>query len=142
MENTEEKPKIGVGITILKDGKILLGRRKGSHGAGEYATPGGHLEYMETFEDCAHRESKEETDIEIQNVRFQFLANMKKYAPKHYVHIGLIADWKAGEPQVLEPDKTEDWQWYDLNTLPSLIFETSRLSIDTFKSGKNYYDNV
>ena len=51
----ENHPKVGVGVMVLKDGKVLLTRRKGSHGAGEYSFPGGHLEYMESFEDCARR---------------------------------------------------------------------------------------
>src|SRR3990167_1693186 len=105
----DQKPKIGIGIMILKDDKVLLGRRKGSHGAGEYAFPGGHLEYMESFEGCARRETMEECGMEIQNVRFQFLSNLTHYAPKHYVHIGLVADWKSGEPQVREPEKCESW---------------------------------
>jgi len=33
----ENIPKVGVGVMIFKDGKILLGKRKGSHGAGEYS---------------------------------------------------------------------------------------------------------
>jgi 8-oxo-dGTP diphosphatase len=107
MENKDLRPKVGIGVMILKDGKVLLAKRKASHGAGEYAWPGGHLEYMESFEGCARRETREETGIEIENVRFLCLCNMKEYAPKHYVHINLVADWKSGEPKVLEADKTE-----------------------------------
>lgn len=125
---------------ILKDGKVLLGRRKGSHGEGEYAFPGGHLEYMESFENCAKREVKEETGMEIADIKFLFLANIIKYAPKHYVHVGLIADWKSGDPQVLEPDKSESWVWFDLNQLPEPMFEMCRLSIDSYKNKKIYYD--
>lgn len=91
--NQINKPKVGVGVMILKNGKVLLGKRKGSHGEGEYAFPGGHLEYMESFESCAKREVKEESDIEIKDITFQFLANVTKYDPKHYVHIGLLAKW-------------------------------------------------
>ena len=40
---------VGIGIKIFKGSKILLGKRKGSHGEGEYAFPGGHLEYMESI---------------------------------------------------------------------------------------------
>jgi len=36
----ENRPKVGVGIMIIKNGKVLLGKRKGSHGAGQYAWPG------------------------------------------------------------------------------------------------------
>jgi 8-oxo-dGTP diphosphatase len=42
-------PKVGIGVVVVKEGKILLGKRKGSHGNGEYAGPGGHLEYLESF---------------------------------------------------------------------------------------------
>lgn len=125
---------------ILKDGKVLLGKRRGSHGESEFAFPGGHLEYMEGFADCAMREVQEECGIEIENIRFQFLANVTKYAPKHYVHIGLIADWKNGEPQVLEPDKSESWLWYDLNNLPESIFEMCKLSFQSHATKKNYFD--
>lgn len=131
---------VGMGVMILKNGKVLLGKRKGSHGGGEYHFPGGHLEYMESFEGCARRETKEECGIEIQNVRFLFLGNLKEYAPKHYVQIGIIADWKNGEPIVLEPDKCEDWAWYELNNLPSPMYLASQTGIDSYKSGFIYKD--
>jgi 8-oxo-dGTP diphosphatase len=66
----DSRPKVGVGVMVLKNGKVLIGKRKGAHGAGEWAWPGGHLEYMESFEDCARREVMEETGIEIHNIRF------------------------------------------------------------------------
>ncbi len=140
MENKEERPKVGIGVMILKDRKVLLGKRKGSHGAGEYAWPGGHLEYMESFEDCAKREVKEETGMEVNNVRFLRLLNLKSYAPKHYVDIGLIADWKDGEPKVMEPNKIEGWNWYDMNKLPEPLFSTLETYFEAYKTGKNYFD--
>jgi len=136
----ENKPKVGVGIMIFKNGKVLLGKRKGSHGEGEYAFPGGHLEYMESFQDCAKREISEECGIKIKNIRFQFLANVTKYAPKHYVHVGLVADWEDGEPEVLEPEKSESWDWHNIDNLPEPIFEMCKIAIDSYKTGINYYD--
>ncbi len=134
--------KVGVGVMILKEGKLLLSKRKGSHGAGEYAFPGGHLEYMESFEDCAIRETLEECGIKIKNIEFLYLANVTKYAPKHYVHIGLVAEWESGEPQILEPEKAESWDWYDLDSLPEPMFEMCKLSVESYKNRKNYYDKV
>ncbi|MDD5606498.1 MAG: NUDIX domain-containing protein [Candidatus Pacebacteria bacterium] len=135
------KPKVGIGVMIIKNGKVLLGKRKGSHGQGEYAFPGGHLEYKESFKDCAEREVDEECGIKIKNIRFQFLANVTKYEPKHYVHIGLLADWQENEPKVLEPEKSESWDWYEIDKIPQPIFEMCKMAIDSYKTGKNYYDN-
>jgi 8-oxo-dGTP diphosphatase len=141
MTEIENRPKVGVGVMVLKDGKVLLGKRKGSHGAGEYAWPGGHLEHMESFEQCARREVKEETGMEIENVRFVRLLNMKVYAPKHYIDIGLAADWKSGDPEVLEPEKCEEWGWYEMDNLPSPLFEAAKSTVECYRSGVNYQDS-
>lgn len=138
----EQNPKVGIGVMIFKDGQILLGRRKGSHGAGQYAFPGGHLEYAESFEDCARREVREECGLEITNIRFLYVANLLKYLPKHYVHLTLLADWAGGEPSVLEPDKSEEWRWYDLDGLPEPLFGVCRLSLESYKTGQVYFDRV
>src|SRR5688572_25404284 len=109
MSGTEAmtRPLVGIGVMIIRDGKVLLGKRKGSHGEGEYAWPGGHMEYMESFADCARREVLEETGMAIKNIRFLRLMNMKNYAPKHYVDIAIVAEWESGEPKRLEPNKIE-----------------------------------
>jgi 8-oxo-dGTP diphosphatase len=135
-----QTPRVGIGVMIVKEGRVLLGKRKGSHGAGEFALPGGHLEYMESFEACARRETREECGIDIGEIRFQFVANVTSYAPKHYVHIGLVADWQAGTPKVLEPESSGPWAWYDLAHLPEPLFEMCRLAIDSYTTGRNYYD--
>lgn len=135
-----QQPKVGIGVMIIKDGKVLLGKRKGSHGAGEYAWPGGHMEYMESFEGCAKREIKEETGMEINNIRFLRLLNLKTYAPKHYVDIGLMADWESGEPQVMEPHKVESWNWYEMDALPEPLFSTIETYFEAYKTGKNFWD--
>ncbi len=42
----EHITKVGVGVMVFKDGKVLMTKRQGSHGAGEHSFPGGHLDYM------------------------------------------------------------------------------------------------
>lgn len=129
-----------MGVMILREGKVLLGRRLGSHGEGEYSFPGGHLEYMESFQDCARREVAEECGVEISNVRFQFVSNVTKYATKHYIHIGLVADWVANEPKLLEPDRCSGWRWYSLDDLPQPMFEMCAQAIECHRTGQSYID--
>ena len=134
------RPLVGIGVMILKEGKVLLGKRISSHGTGEFAWPGGHLEYMESFEDCIRREVWEECGLEVKNIRFLRLYSLKSYVPKHYVDLGFVADWASGEPKVLEPEKVESWAWYDMDNLPKPLFVTIPSFIESFRTGKNFYD--
>jgi 8-oxo-dGTP diphosphatase len=72
-------PSVGVGIviteTITKGERVLLLRRKYVHGAGSWSTPGGHLEFGESPEECAIREAKEETGVDITDVKFRAITN-------------------------------------------------------------------
>lgn len=52
----EPKPKVGVGVLIVKDGKILMSRRKNAHGAGQLAFPGGHYVHVTMIADWASGE--------------------------------------------------------------------------------------
>jgi 8-oxo-dGTP diphosphatase len=119
-----ERPRVGLGVLVMKDGKVLLGRRKGAHGEGEFASPGGHLEQFESFATCCTREVMEETGLVIGPPRFLRVMNTTKYAPRHYVDLSFVADWVSGEARVLEPDKVESWAWYALDALPSPLFDT------------------
>lgn len=140
METTDKNVKVGVGVLIFKNGKILLGKRKGRHGDGEYSFTGGHLEYMQSFEDCAKQETLEEAGIKIKNVKFLCLANENFYPPRHEVYIGVTADWEEGVPKTFPDERIGDWNWYDLDNLPTPLFKFVELSLDSYKSGKNYYD--
>lgn len=115
--------RIGIGVFVFKDGKFIIGRRKGSHGDGHWALPGGHLEFGETFEDTASREVLEETGLKIKNVRFGAVTNdYFKDKGKHYVTIWVLSDWESGKEQITEPDKFIEMQWRDFDNLPMPLF--------------------
>lgn len=119
-----ERPKVGVGVLIVKDGKVLMGKRKGAHGTGTWTSPGGHLEFGESWEACAIREAREETGIEIKNVRFFSATNdvYPKEEQKHYITIVMLSDWHAGEVENREPEKCERWEWFRWEDLPEPLF--------------------
>ena len=109
----EKEFRVGTGVMVFKDGKVLMGKTKtsDSHKDGEYCFPGGHLEHNESLVSGIKRETLEESGIEIDNVKFFFVANIRDYYPLHYIGFGFIADWKSGEPTLVEPDKFESWGW-------------------------------
>ena len=120
-----ERPKIGVGVCVIKEGKVLLGKRLNAHGQGTWAFPGGHLEFGETVANCASREVAEETGMKIANIRRgPYVEDFFLSEGKHYITLILIADWQAGEPIVLEPHKCEEWRWFEWDQMPSPLFRT------------------
>lgn len=121
--NMENRPKVGLGVIIKKDGKVLMGKRKNSHGEGTWNFPGGHLEYGESWEECARRETREETGIEIKNIIFATATNdIFEKEQKHYITIYMVAEYESGDVQLMEPEKCSEWQWFFWNELPQPIF--------------------
>jgi 8-oxo-dGTP diphosphatase len=119
----ENNVRVGLGVFIFKNGKFLMQQRQGSHGAGTWSVPGGHLEFGESFEDTARREVKEETNLEIKNVRFGAVTNDHFVDEnKHYVTIWMMSDWATGKAYITEPDKCVAQAWHTFEHLPAPLF--------------------
>jgi len=103
----EKQARVGTGVFVFNPkGKILLGKRKGSHGAGEWSLPGGHLEYFEPMYDCVIRELKEETGMDI-ITNFRQIGFTEKFYPefgKHYITLFFACITKQ-KPKLMEPEK-------------------------------------
>ncbi|HEX2582800.1 MAG TPA: NUDIX domain-containing protein [Chlamydiales bacterium] len=118
----QKRPLIGVAAVALQKGQVLLGKRKGAHGAGLWSSPGGHLEFGETVEACAARELFEETGLRALSFRLGPWVENVIDKDKHYITLVVFIDRFEGELQLLEPEKCEGWQWFDWNELPSPLF--------------------
>lgn len=111
---------VGVGVVVVRgDGAVLLGQRKGAHGAGTWALPGGWLEKNEGFMACALRELAEETGLAAIDVRggavLPVVANNVMDKGVHsvtvFVRLDLQSDEAAAKVCVMEPDKCFAWLW-------------------------------
>ncbi len=110
---------------IIRNGKVLLGKRKNAHGEGAWCFPGGHLEFGESWKECALREIKEEAGIKVKNLRFATATNdLFSKEKKHYITIIMLADYASGEAKILEPHKCEKWDWFEWkkDNLPKPLF--------------------
>ncbi len=119
----DKRPRVGLGVCIVKDGKVLMGHRVSKHGNDTWSFPGGHIEFGESFEDCAKRETMEEAGIEIKDIEVVTCTNdIYEGEDKHYITVFVKANWDKGEPKVMEPDKMTEWDWFDWDNLPEPFF--------------------
>ena len=129
-----QRPGVGVAILIRKENQILLLKRKGSHGAGTWCPPGGHLEFGESLEECAVREAKEESGVEVTDVRFLAITNDVFLEGKHYITLWLEGRHLTGEATAATVDQVSEVGWFTWDALPDPLF----LSLRNLLEGKSY----
>lgn len=118
----DQKPQVGTATIITKDDKVLLMKRKGPHGKGTWSTPGGHLDFGETIEGCAARETKEEVGLDVFDVRFRCVTNdVFEEEGKHYITVWMDAK-STGEPYLAAEEEAEEIGWYTWDALPHPLF--------------------
>lgn len=121
MTSASQVPRTGIAVFVLNsENDFVFGKRKGSHGQGTWALPGGHLELHESFEECARREVLEETGLELDNLQYMTAVNSPRIdGTKHYITIFMVARLAKSEaqPQLLEPNKCEGWKWISWDTM-------------------------
>lgn len=148
MDSQTKKPGAGFGIMVLKDGKVLLGKRhddpeKASsllHGEGSWTMPGGKLHFQEGLKEAAFREALEETGIKVRGLEIVSLSN-DIVSDNHFLTVGFLCTDFEGEPKVMEPDEITKWEWFDLNNLPSPVFPPSAKIIKNYFDKKIYQDD-
>lgn len=124
---TTARPGVGVGVLVAHQGLLLLGKRRGAHGAGAWAAPGGRLEFGEDLEDCARRELAEETGLQASQLELGPYTNdifeEAGQPARHFLTVYVVARGLQGTPRNLEPDKCEGWAWFGWDALPAPLFQ-------------------
>lgn len=122
-----------VDIIIRKENSILLiERRNEPHG---WALPGGFVDYGESLEQAALREAREETGLELSDLK-QFAAYSDPSRDPRQHNISLVFT-ATTEGCPLAGDDASKAQWYPLNALPSpLCFDHERI-LDDYRLGQS-----
>lgn len=115
-------------VLVRRDNELLLTRKK-EWAPGRYSLVAGFLDFGESLEECAVREVKEETGIDIRNVRYVGSQNWPFPAQ---LMAGFVADYAGGEIAV-DLHELEDARWFPVDALPGLPAKRSiaRWIIDT-----------
>jgi 8-oxo-dGTP diphosphatase len=135
------KPQVGVGVVFVREGRVFLAKRHGSHGEDTWASAGGHLELGESLEECARREAMEELGVTVGGLRFLCVSNIIAYG-RHYVDVEFLGDIGQQEPRLAEAGAFTDFGWFPLEALPKPLFQAVRYALDSLRTGRYYYDGA
>jgi len=135
----------GLGVLILKNNKVLLGKRNDDaikadsalHGEGTWTCPGGKIDFGERIADAAKKEIFEETGIKAKDLEVISVTNEIVH-DAHFVTIGFLCKEFEGEPRIMEPEEITEWKWFQINKLPEPIYPPSLKLINNYLEGKIY----
>lgn len=123
-------PRVGCGLVFLKEGRILLLKRKSAPEAGAWGITGGKIDFLEHAEDAARREAREETGLEALSTELIGLSEQLLHdEDQHWLAPIFLTHTFSGHAVLMEPAKHADLGWYPLDALPEPITMATRHAI-------------
>lgn len=142
-ERYESKVAVFLVLTRKVNGKteILLQRRCNTgYMDGRYDMAcSGHLEKGESLSMALAREAKEEINLDIKEEDLRLISVIHPYK-EDYINVFFTTEKYKGTPTIMEPNKCDDLQWFDLNELPENITTRNRNVIKNIQKGIIYDD--
>ncbi|HIJ86332.1 MAG TPA: NAD(+) diphosphatase [Desulfuromonadales bacterium] len=129
--SAKQFPKISpCAITLVRRDDELLLVRNAQWPAGRYSLAAGFLSLGESLEECAAREVKEETGIDITDITY---VGSQSWPFPSQIMVGFVAQYAGGDLSV-DYTELEDARWFPVSQLPTLppTRSIARRIIDTF----------
>jgi 8-oxo-dGTP diphosphatase len=124
---------VGVGVIVIRDGRVLMVQRR-HRGPGTWSFPGGYLDFGETPESCAVRETREETGVVIADPIYLAITNDHIDDERHNVTLWFEAKQSEGEARLNAPEELLAVEWFPCAALPAPLFVSTR----NFVRGRTY----
>ncbi|MCH8094636.1 MAG: NUDIX hydrolase [Chloroflexi bacterium] len=125
-------PKVGAGVLLSKDDKILLVRRAVEPELGKWTIPAGFVEGDEDPKDTAIRECKEETGLEVRIVSILDVIHGREHSSGASIVIIYTGEIIGGD--LIAGDDADAADFFVPSKLPPLAFEATRVAIEGWKS--------
>jgi 8-oxo-dGTP diphosphatase len=122
-EQHRPSARVGVSVLVRRGDELLLEKCAHIHGAGTWGPPGGHIDFGETPEQTAQRETLEETGVAITGLSFLGVTNdVFEAEQKHYITLWFDAVYQSGEAECKVPEEESEVGWFRHNNLPQPLF--------------------
>ncbi|WP_047153113.1 NUDIX hydrolase [Aneurinibacillus tyrosinisolvens] len=118
-----QNPAVGVAAIVMREKKILLGKRSGTY-RGQWCIPCGYVEWEEDVNDAAKREFEEETGLQIRIKRVYAVLSNFHNPEQHTVGIWFLAEEEGGSLKA--QDDLEEAAFFSYGQLPELAFPTDK----------------
>ena len=116
-------------IIEVKGGIVLIERKNPPHG---WAIPGGFVDYGESVEDCAVREAREETSLDIRLKDLLYVYSRPDRDPRHHTLTTVFIATADGMPVAADDAKAAGV--FSARTLPvPLAFDHADILSDYFQ---------
>ncbi len=131
---TYKNPLPTVDIVIRNQGGIVLISRKNPPFG--WALPGGFVDYGESVEEAAKREAKEETSLDIQNLKLLGVYSSPDRDPRHHTISTVFTADSAGNPTAGD-DAAQTRVFMKGNLPQDLAFDHAKIIKDFFESERH-----
>lgn len=127
-------PKVGVGVLVVANGRLLLVRRAVNPEKGKWSLPAGFVDSGEDPRETAVRETLEETSLMVAITGLEdvyFNASAKPGQPGASIFILYRAELVGGELRA--GDDAADAAFFALEDLPELAFASTHHAVEKLK---------
>jgi len=134
-----ELPLVGVGGVLLRDGKILLTKRKREPGKGLWSVPGGLVEAGETMKEALKREMRADTNLDVAVVRPVYVDEVlirdeEGRIRYHYILVDFLCRVRGGTLRT--GDDAKEVRWIDIRRAKELpLTDSTRRLLEELTRG-------